>query len=70
MLGRSDSKNKLIISHSHIVDKLGKDSPSVGTYNNDIDKIYKIQKRNNIGSMIFGKAQRFKDEDRAKSPFV
>ena len=42
IIGRTDSKNKLIISHSHVVDKLGKDSPSVGTYNNDIQKLYKI----------------------------
>ena len=35
MLGRSDSKNKLVISNQHVVDMLGKDSPRVGTYNNE-----------------------------------
>lgn len=65
--GGTDSKNKVVISSQHVVDKLGKDSPSVGAYNNDIDKLYKIQRRNNVGSMAFSKARRFKD-DRSKSP--
>ena len=52
-----------------MVDKLGKDSPSVGAYNNDIGKLYKISRRNNVGSMAFSKARRFKD-DRSKSPHL
>ena len=62
MLGRSDSKNKLVISLQHKVDMLGKDSPKVGLYNNNIDQLYKIQKRGNIGSMAFSKASRFKQD--------
>lgn len=71
ILGRSDSQHKLVISSQHVVDNIGKDSPSNYNYNNDIGTLYKISKRNNIGSMAFSKAKRFKDErDRSRSPQV
>ena len=37
----TDVKNKVIISSKHIQDQLGRDSPGVGTYQYDFDKLSK-----------------------------
>lgn len=57
MVGRTDFKNKVIISGAHKVDKLGRDSPGVGFYTSTAEDLYKNVRASNAGDRgcSFGK---------------
>lgn len=41
MSARNDKKNKMFITKNHVQDIIGRDSPGVGKYKINYDKLYK-----------------------------
>lgn len=58
---RTDANRKVVISPKHVQDMLGRDSPGVGTYQYDFNKLSKsvLNKGKGGDNYSFGSAKKF-----------